>query len=49
MPSYLQKYGYNVKITKTDLKTTVLITAKKRKFKIIFKEIFEEENENKTN
>lgn len=39
MPSFLQKYDCQVKITKTDLKTTVLITSKEREFEITFKEI----------
>lgn len=46
MPSFLQKYGCKVKITKTDKKTVALITANDRKFKLTFKEIFEvEKNE----
>lgn len=48
MPSYLAKYGCHVSITKTDLKTVVSITAKERKFEIVFKEIKVIENENKT-
>lgn len=43
MPNYLAKYGCNVKITKTQTKTTVLITSNERKFKIIFKEILDNE------
>jgi len=41
LPNYLEKYGCQVKIVKTDLKTEVFITSKKRKFKITFKEVKE--------
>ena len=44
MPSFLKKHGCKVKITKTNKKTVALITANDRKFKLTFKEIFEEKN-----